>query len=59
MFSFCFCLTKIYKGIENKNHQTETDKKEYKIPSISVSRKNDAGYKYIKTLIKNNMPPPR
>ena len=32
--SIFFCLTNKNKGIENINHQTATDRKEYKIPSV-------------------------
>ena len=52
-----FCLTNKNKGIENINHQTATDRKENKIPSVWEFKLKKEGYKYIETLIKNKIPP--
>ena len=54
-----YSFSGIKKGIENTNHQTATDRKEYKIPSVWEFKLKNEGYKYIETLIKNKIPPPK
>ena len=51
--------TFLKRGIEKIAHQIATDRKDQSIASTSEDNPNHAGFKYIKTLMRNSNPPPK
>ena len=54
-----FSSTLMKRGKEKTAHQTATERKDHRMASLCEDNPNQAGFKYIKTLITNNNPPPR